>query len=60
MKESLDTKLAGLKRKAEGDLKNVKGHAQMLALAKTEAIKIIKDLLKVEPEEAKKASLDRD
>lgn len=27
MKESLDTKLAGLKRKAEGNLKNVKGHA---------------------------------
>lgn len=32
----------------------------MLALAKTEANKIIKDLLKVEPEEAKKVSLDRD
>ncbi len=41
MNESLNTKLAGLKRKAEGDLKNVKGYVSMLALAKNEADKII-------------------
>jgi hypothetical protein len=52
--------LAGLKRKAEVDLKNVKGYAQMLTQAKTEADKIVQNPPKVELEESKKASLDED
>jgi arginine utilization protein RocB len=47
MEESLNKKLAGLRRKAEVDLKNVKGYAHMLLHAKTEADRIIQNPLKV-------------
>ena len=53
MIDTLNTKWASLKSKAEDDLKNIKGYDQILALAKSEADKILQSSLKVEVEEAK-------
>jgi uncharacterized Zn ribbon protein len=41
MIDTLKTKWASLKIKAEDDLKNIKGYDQILALAKSEADKIL-------------------
>jgi hypothetical protein len=53
MIESINTKWASLKWKAEEDIKNIKGYDQILALKKSEADKILKSSIKVEFEEAK-------